>query len=345
MLMVDGSRGEGGGQILRSCLALSLVTGRPFHLQRIRARRTRPGLQRQHLTAVRAAGELGDARVEGAFLGSQELLFSPRREVAGGEHRFDVGTAGSATLVLQTILPALLRAVRPSVVTVEGGTHNPLAPPFEFLKGAFLPLLGRMGARVNATLGKQGFYPGGGGRVRVGVEPRRVLGRLELLERGELVKIDGMAILSMLPQHIATRELGVLARELALPSSCLRFVEAIDPLGPGNALIVTVESRAVTEVFSSFGERGVRAETVAQRAGEAVRRYLGSRAAVAEHLADQLLLPLALGEGGVFRTLPPTLHASTNAEVLKLFLPVEISMDEDTAGSWLVRVEPHSIER
>ena len=166
MLTIDGSAGEGGGQILRSTLALSLCTGTPVRITGIRAKRDRPGLMRQHLTALRAAAEVGRAEVSGAELGSREVAFHPRG-AAPGEYAFNVGSAGSATLVLQTVLPALLSASAPSDLLLEGGTHNPLAPPFEFLDRAFLPLIARMGPRVSATLEARGFYPAGGGRIRV----------------------------------------------------------------------------------------------------------------------------------------------------------------------------------
>src|SRR6185369_8211050 len=174
MIALDGSQGEGGGQILRSALALSLVTGTPFRIDNIRARRARPGLMRQHLTAVEAAAAVGAARTSGAALGSRSLTFAPTT-VKAGEHTFSVGTAGSATLVLQTVLPSLLTADRPSSLVLEGGTHNPSSPPFDFLAKAFLPIVAGMGAQVEATLERPGFYPAGGGRFRVTVAPAKAL--------------------------------------------------------------------------------------------------------------------------------------------------------------------------
>src|SRR5690349_406818 len=158
MILIDGSSGEGGGQILRSALALSILTRTPFKMERIRAGRDKPGLLRQHLTAVNAAQEVSSADVTGAELGSRDLTFKPRT-VQGGDRSFSIGSAGSTTLVLQTILPALLRASGPSTITIEGGTHNPAAPPFEFLARAYLPLLARMGAKVELTLDQPGFFP------------------------------------------------------------------------------------------------------------------------------------------------------------------------------------------
>ncbi|MBI5442997.1 MAG: RNA 3'-terminal phosphate cyclase [Deltaproteobacteria bacterium] len=338
MLTIDGSQGEGGGQILRSALSLSLVTGTPFRIERIRARRPKPGLLRQHLTAVAAAAELAAANVEGARLGSQTLSFAPG-PVAPGDYRFAVGSAGSATLVLQTVLPPLLVAAAPSALTLEGGTHNPLAPPFEFLERAFLPLLGRLGPRVELGLERPGFYPAGGGRLRATIEPCRHLGRLELLARGDVLSLSATAVVSRLPEHIARRELDVLRGELDLPPERLHLENVPDPLGPGNVVRVEVSSRNVTEVFAAFGERGVPAETVALGLAEEVKRYLASGVPVGPYLADQLLLPLALGEGGRFVTAAPTAHAVTNAEILKLFLHVSVFFEELGRGAWRVAIE------
>src|SRR5688572_16449750 len=184
LITIDGSMGEGGGQVLRTSLALSLVTGKPFRIEKIRAGREKPGLLRQHLTAVNAAAAVGGAHVEGAALGSRELDFRPG-PAKPGEYRFAVGTAGSATLVLQAVLPALLTARGASTLVLEGGTHNPFAPPFDFLDKAFLPLLRRMGARVEVALERPGFYPAGGGRFQVRVEPVERLERLDLPSRGD----------------------------------------------------------------------------------------------------------------------------------------------------------------
>lgn len=188
MIKMDGSQGEGGGQILRSALSLSLCTGQAFRIENIRARRKKPGLLHQHLTAVLAARAVGGAEVVGAELGSQTLEFRPGK-VRPGRHRFAVGTAGSATLVFQTILPPLMTADGPSFIELEGGTHNPLAPPFDFLTGSFLPLIERMGAAVQGRLERPGFYPAGGGRFEASIEPAGSLGRLELMERGPIVSL------------------------------------------------------------------------------------------------------------------------------------------------------------
>jgi len=334
--IIDGSRGEGGGQILRSSLALALVTGEPFRAVQIRAGRRKPGLLNQHLTAVRAAEEISGARVEGACLGSRELSFTPG-SVRPGDYRFDVGSAGSATLVLQTILPALAGAAGPSRLVLVGGTHNPFSPPFDFLQRVFLPLLARMGPRVEAALDQPGFYPAGGGRFRVEVQPAP-LARLELLERGAVRERRARALVARLPRAVGQREVGRVGSALGWGEAELRS-EEVKSAGPGNALMLEVASEGITELFTSFGERGVSAEAVADRAVAQVRRYFAAGVPVGDQLADQLLLPLALAGGGVFRTLEPSSHTRTNLEVLRTFLQLEVRMEELGTDDWRVELE------
>lgn len=337
MLEIDGAQGEGGGQILRTALTLSVVTGRPCRLVRIRAGRKNPGLQRQHLTAVRAAAAVGAAEVRGDELASQTLEFHPRG-IRPGFHHFDIGTAGSTGLVLQTILPPLLTASGPSEILLEGGTHNPAAPPFEFLAEAFVPLLRRMGPEVDLQLERHGFYPAGGGRLCVTVRPAERLHPLSLRQRGELTRVSARALVARLPRLVAERELRVLGRSLGLAARDLEVREAEGSPGPGNAVTVRVECAELTEVFTRFGQKGVPAEAVAEQAAEDTRRYLESGAAVGPHLADQLLLPLALAGGGVFRTVPLTGHATTNLAVLRQFLPLPFGVDALAGGTVEVRL-------
>jgi len=241
MLDVDGSQGEGGGQIVRSAVALSMVTGTPIRVRRIRAGRRRPGLRRQHLTAVRAAAEICGGGLSGDRVGSAELELVPG-PVAAGDYRFAVGTAGSTTLVLQTVLPALVTAPGPSTLVLEGGTHNPMAPPFPYLASTFLPLLERMGPAVAATLERPGFYPAGGGRIRIEIEPCERLRGLELLAPGKRRARRATAILAHLPRHIGERELRVVQKKTGWPASDLRIEEVEDCDGPGNLLVLEVES-------------------------------------------------------------------------------------------------------
>jgi RNA 3'-terminal phosphate cyclase (ATP) len=337
MLALDGRTGEGGGQILRSALTLSVITGRPFRIHDIRAGRRKPGLLRQHLTAVRAAARVGRATVTGAELHSVTITFEPSG-LGSGDLRFSVGSAGSATLVAQTVLPALLLAAAPSSIAVEGGTHNMSAPPFEFLERSFLPLMRRMGARVEASLERAGFYPSGGGKLTLRVRPTGPLAPLALDDGGELRQIRVEAMVAGLPRSIAQREVATVSRQLAVRAEDLAVTELPAAWGPGNVVLVTVERAQVTEVFTGFGRRGVRAEQVGREAAGEARSYLDSGAAVGVHLADQLLLPLALAGGGSFTTSAVSRHMQTNAWVIEQFLPLEVVMQTDSRGRCRVEV-------
>lgn len=335
MLRIDGSFGEGGGQILRTSLALSLVTGRGIRIEGIRSKRKRPGLMRQHLAAVRAATEIGNARVEGDRLGSTSLTFEPGK-VRAGTYHFAVGTAGSATLVFQTVLPALLRAEGLSELTLEGGTHNPAAPPFDFLERSFLPAIRKVGVRAEVELQRPGFYPAGGGRFTAKVHAPWDPAPLSWMERGPVLGLRACAIVSQLPPSIAGRELATLRKALDLPCD-VRTDVVRHPTGPGNALIVDIETEQGTEVATGFGERGVRAETVAHRLALEVNEIVKAEVPVGEHLADQLLPYLALGQGGQFLTRRPSSHTLTQIELLRTFLGREVSV-EARNGAWWVQV-------
>ncbi|UCE88119.1 MAG: RNA 3'-terminal phosphate cyclase [Pseudomonadota bacterium] len=337
MLRIDGAYGEGGGQILRTALALSVLLGTPFRIERIRHARSKPGLMHQHLMAVQAAQRICRGEVQGGALGSQQLVFTPG-DVLPGEYRFDIGTAGSTTLVLQTILPPLLSAPGPTLLVLEGGTHNPHAPPADFLEHAFLPLINRMGPAVSMRLVRPGFYPAGGGVLEIEIQPARRPQPLYLEERGEFLDLHARALLSRLPDHIAARELGIIGRAFDLHAAQLETVQVVDAKGPGNAVMVAVRSRHVTEVFTGIGRRGVPAETVAGGVVDAVRRYLASGAPVGEHLADQLLLPLAMAGAGAFVSLPPTRHTTTNIAVIGRFLDMAIDCEALADGNWRIAV-------
>lgn len=335
MMVIDGSAGEGGGQVLRSSLGLSLVTGQPFVIENIRGRRKKPGLMRQHLAAVKAACEVGLAESEGAELGSRRLVFAPKVKRPGSYH-WRVGSAGSCTLVLQTVLPALMVAEGPSEILLEGGTHNPMAPPFDFLEQTFLPLLARMGVKVEIELLRPGFYPAGGGRIKARVKPAGKLRGLQLGLRGT-TRLSAETLCAGLPAHIGWRELGVCRRELGLADNETEVVE-LPGHGPGNVLMVFAVSTELTETFTGFGERGVKAEQVAARLVKEVQEYLKSRAPVGRHLADQLLIPLAQAGGGRFLTTAPSLHTTTNIEVIRKFLDVAIEVVRLDQETWEIRV-------
>jgi RNA 3'-terminal phosphate cyclase (ATP) len=337
MITIDGSEGEGGGQVLRTSLALSLITGQPFRMEHIRAKRQRPGLLRQHLTAVEAAKTVGCAGVEGAEMNSQTLEFRPG-PVTPGNYRFAVGTAGSATLVLQTALPSLLTASGRSTLTLEGGTHNPLAPPFDFLARSFMPLVHRMGPDVELELGRPGFIPAGGGRFHARIEPVKRLAKIALTERGAILRRQARVWLCKLSAEIAERELAVVRDELRWRAEECEVEAVSHPKGPGNALVLEIECEHVTAVFTGFGERGRPAEEVAREAVDAAKDWLNANVPVDEYLADQLLLPMTLAGGGSFRTTKPSLHATTNAAVIQRFLPVPIQFQQESDLAWNVVV-------
>ena len=331
---IDGSIGEGGGQILRSSVALSIVTGKACRVRNIRAGREKPGLLRQHLTAILAAAEVCGARTDGVAIGSKELSFDPG-PVRGGSYRFSVGTAGSTSLVLQTILPALMTAPEPSEIVLEGGTHNPFAPPFDFLERAFAPVLGTIGPRLTLVLERPGFFPAGGGIIRAGVEPSP-LGRIEIASRGEVTGRRALSRVSNLNGMIARRELGVVRSRLGWADECLKIEQVQGALGPGNVLTLEVASENVTELFTGFGRREVSAEAVAESVVKEVEAYLESEAPVGPYLADQLLLPMALAGGGRFITVKPTSHTLTNIEIIRAFLDVDIVVEQRARTQWTI---------
>ena len=342
MLIIDGSQGEGGGQVLRSSLALALVTGRAFTLENVRAGRKKPGLLKQHLAGVRAATQVGTAKVVGDQLGSKRLEFYPGK-VQPGDYTFRVGSAGSATLVLQTVLPALMLADQPSRLTLEGGTHNSMAPPFDFLVHAYLPLVNRLGPQIQAVLERPGFYPAGGGRFTVEVQPAKKWERLDLTQRGPVVRRRVRALVAQLPRHIAERECQTIAALLKWNPEAFAIEELRNSVGPGNVVMIEAGSADVTEVFTGFGQRGIKAEQVAQQAAQAALEYLNSTAVVGEYLADQLLLPLALsshcgGPGGRFLTLPLSSHSTTHLSILRLFLSIPLAIHFTSGSEVLVEV-------
>lgn len=318
-VVLDGRRGEGGGQILRSALALSVATGRPFRLEHVRARRRQPGLLRQHLTAVHAAAAVGRAQVEGAVLGSRTLAFTPT-DLCTGEHVFDVGSAGSTSLVIQAALPPLLAASAPSTLVVTGGTHAKAQPPFEFLDRVWLGALRRVGAVAAARLVRPGFFPAGGGRIEVAVGPSAGWRELDLVAAGAPVAVQARAYVSALPRAIAERELAVVGRRLGWPSSALDLVEVEQPQGPGNAVVLLQEHEHAADVAGALGAPGVPAERVAAEAVGQARSWQRAGLPVGPWLADQLMVPLALGAGGRYRTGILSSHARTNRETVQAFL-------------------------
>jgi len=334
MIQIDGSVGEGGGQILRTALSLSLLTGQAFHLTNIRAGRKKAGLMRQHLVCVQAAKQIGHAVVEGDHLHSTELRFTPHT-VKAGHYHFPIGSAGSSMLVLQTLLPVLMMQDQPSTLRLEGGTHNPMAPTVDFIQRGFLPVLAKLGISIQLNCLQAGFFPVGGGVVEIEIQPWQQRQRLNSLERGELVAINAFAGVQRLEQHIAERELATFKQLLTIQDSGLLDVAGC---GQGNTALVEVVSTQHTEVFTILGETGRTAEQVAKRLVGLVKRYLHHSGAVDEYLADQLLLPLALGVGGEYSCRVISEHTRTQAMMIQRFLPVQIEMIEQPDQSFNVMV-------
>jgi RNA 3'-terminal phosphate cyclase (ATP) len=336
MIEIDGQ--AGGGQLLRTALALSLCTGEPFAMEGIRGKRSRPGLLRQHLTAVEAARDVGAASVDGAEPGSLSLRFTPRG-VSGGTRRWTIGTAGSTTLVLQTVLPALWMHGVAASLTIEGGTHNPAAPSANFIAEAFLPAMAKMGLDASFALDSHGFYPAGGGCIRCDVRESGRPAAVSLAQRGEIVERHAEAIISAIPAKIGERELNVARARLDLEEGEASLHDVRGAHGPGNALSIRYRSDdGIAAVFTGFGEKRVAAEAVAERACAEARAWLAAGVAVDTHLADQLLLPMALAGGGSFTTLAPSDHTRSNAALIEKFLPVEFSFHDEGRGRWTVAV-------
>ena len=342
MIFIDGSKGEGGGQILRSALSLSAITNTPLTIENIRAARKKPGLMRQHLTAARAVARVCNGQLQGDELGSQQLTLLPG-EVTAGYYEFSISTAGSACLVAQTVLPVLLAVPQPSKLRFTGGTHNPMAPPFDFFQQSFLPMLKNMGLEFEAELQQYGFYPAGGGAFTLAITPPERLKPLHMLERGPLHGHKVEAVVAHLSSNIAAREVGTICKKLAWPKSCTHITSigkpgegAIGSNGPGNMVAASIQHQYGYEMVVGFGERGLSAERVAKRVAGQMRRYIDSEAVVGEYLADQLLLPLALAGGGGFTTTEPSQHTLSNIAVIEQFLPVRFACEKLTEKCWQV---------
>jgi len=329
ILQISGE--SGGGQLLRSALSLSLVTGQPFRMTNIRGKRPKPGLMRQHLTCVKAAEQISGAAVDGAEIGSVELVFAPGKIVAG-DYDFSIGSGGSTTLVFQTLLPALLHADAVSTLRIEGGTHNPMAPPFEFIAQCFIPVMERMGVKASATLERHGFMQAGGGVLKAEITPIKKWKKLKLLDRGELKETFGRVLHAHLGREIAQREMGAAEKVLEWPEGKIELRYANDSAGPGNAMLLGAHFENVSEISTGIAQMGKSAESVAIGAAKGLRGYLASAAPVGVHLADQLLLPMALAGEGEFQTMAISDHTRTNMALIEKFLAVQFAVKEGDQG-------------
>lgn len=337
MIIIDGSFGEGGGQIFRSALTLSLCTGKAVRIENIRAGRNKPGLLRQHLTCLQAAKAVSSAQVRGDELGSSCVEFKPR-EVRAGRYNFAIGSAGSTSLVFQTVfLPLALAG--DSELYLEGGTHNDHAPSFDFLEKCFLPIVQKLGFEVDVQLERFGFYPAGGGAWSARINRATQFTPLALAERGELVSRSALVTYSQLPASVADRELGHIHKRWPLPTvECHK--RPVRSVGPGNIVSLRADFEHCREIVEAVGAKGVSAERVAGNAVSAMKHYLDSGAVVGEYLADQLLLPLTLTCGGHFSMVEPSQHFLTNSAVIERFLDCEIVVKKVRDNCFEVAVRP-----
>ncbi len=342
MIEIDGAQGEGGGQILRSALTLALMTDRHFRILNIRARRSKPGLRPQHLASVNAAASVGQAQVEGARLGSQEIEFQPS-SIHPGSYRFEIPTAGSTSLVLQTVFLPLSTADSPSEIEIIGGTHVPWSPCFHYLEANWLPAMRLQGFRADLALEKAGFYPQGGGRIRALIQPlKKRIAPLRRLQRGDLQRIRGLSTVSNLPESIAQRQRKRAVERLADLGCPVEIdVQTLPSPGKGSLLLLHVEFEVGQACYFGLGARGKPAERVADEAVDALHAFLGGEGVADEYLADQLLLPLAFADGdSEFRTSKITQHLLTNAEVIRAFGAAEIDIRGELDQSGVVEIRP-----
>jgi RNA 3'-terminal phosphate cyclase (ATP) len=327
-IFIDGSIGEGGGQILRTSLALSCITGKRLHIENIRSARRNPGLAKQHLSCVQAACQICNGKSRGAAQGSKVLDFQAS-PVHSGDFHFDIGSAGSASLVIQTLLPALFLANKPSTVTVTGGTHNPLAPPFDFLSETFLPTIKTAGFQGDCKLLRHGFFPAGGGKITFRVQPRQIQSNktINFCDSGQEFQINAKIYTAKLPTRIAHHQQKLLLQS-GLNVQNIEQTDVRDSKGPGNAVCIRLCCNERTTVFTAFGMRGKPSEQVISEVVNLVKHFIESGAAVDHFLADQLLLYMAIANGGYFTTDRISAHTKTNMEVIKRFLPVDFIIEE-----------------
>ena len=352
MIAIDGSQGEGGGQVLRSALSLSILTGQRFRIDQIRHRRKKPGLMAQHLACVDAAAAVSRAEVQGATPGSQSVTFAPG-ELRLGRYAFEIPTAGSACLVLQTIIYPLSRAGSASTVSIQGGTHVAWSPCFHYLSLNWLPALERIGYQARLELLQAGFYPEGGGRIQTSIHPAPALTPLNLVERGKLVRIHGLTMVANLPLSIADRQRRQALRRLeelrrdprqpelaSLPAARIKTLQ-LPARFKGTCLLLVAEFEHSRACFFGLGALGKPAERVADDALDQLLDFLSTPAAVDRYLADQLLLPLSLANGpSTLTTQEITSHLLTNARIVEAFLPARIQIDGQPGQPGRLTIHP-----
>jgi len=343
---IDGSLGEGGGQILRTGLSLSMATGRPIRILNIRAGRPNPGLANQHLTCIKAAREISSAKAAGAMLGSQTLEFEPG-QIHPGDYSFDVTTAGSVSLVFHTLFLPLSLAQAPSRVTIRGGTHVNWSPSYEFLEDQWLFYLRKIGFTISLRLDKAGYYPQGGGVLKARIEPAPNLSSLTLLERGELEGITGRVFLSNLKSAVAERQVAQVQEILARRGLSADIqVREYPAQGPGTGTHLRAAFANGSASYTSLGEKRISAEKVASSSAESLLNYIDSGTALDRFIADQLILPLSLASGdSAFTCDEVTQHLLTNAAIVRMFLPVKLEVEGEVGSPGKVLITPQQQSR
>lgn len=322
--------------MLRSALALSASTAQPFTIHNIRAGRKTPGLLRQHLTCVEAVASICKAKVDGATPGSTTLTFIPGT-MQSGTYKFAVGTAGSAVLVLQTLIQAWIGTQGDCEAIVEGGTHNSAAPPFDHLALAYIPVLRRMGLQVEAKLERHGFYPAGGGRIRLHMNSSKPLRSFDWGIRGAVTRRQARILAAHLPDSVGARQATMLKSRLGWADDQIQVENCDSSVGPGNAVIAELHGEDWSEVITGFGARGIPSGKVIDNVVSEVREYMKSTAPVGEHLGDQLMVPFALMGAGSYRAIKASMHARTNAHIIEAFLPGRVAFEDTpdpTDGTW-----------
>ena len=338
MIEIDGCMGEGGGQVLRIALALSMALGKPFHISGIRGKRSKPGLKRQHLACVKAAAAICSAKILGAEVNSTELTFLPGK-VKAGEYRFEIGSGGSCCLVLQAVMPPLLVADAPSKLTVTGGTHVPMAPVFDFFQQTLLPCLEKMGPKLTTSINRPGFMQIGGGTVTAEIRPAEKLAPLDKCVSGEILSLKGSIISYNLDESIIERETVTLQSGFLPKLSELDIEMKSSRLtGRGNVVMLELTTTSGTTVASAVAQRGLAAEKVAASAMNRMNKFIRANVPVDVHLADQLIVPLTLAGGGRFLTEKPSLHTTTALAVVAMFTDIKSEIIQINPQAWEISI-------
>jgi RNA 3'-terminal phosphate cyclase (ATP) len=343
MNVIDGSVGEGGGQILRTCLSLSLITGQPFRIKNIRKNRKRPGLRAQHLSSIELAAKIGDADVKGAKLNSPEITFTPRA-IRAGDYRCTIGTAGSTSLVLQSVFLPLGLVDKSSSISITGGTHVPWSPTFDYLHQNWTPFLNNIGFQISVNLVRAGFYPQGGGQIQATIRPLRELSGIKITQRGNLKQIRGISAVSNLDRRIAERQRAQVLRRIGdkFLLNDIR-IQDLPSKFKGTSLSLICEFENSHCCYCALGALGKPAERVADEVIDKIEYFMTTDAVVDEYMADQLLLPLSIAKSDSQYITPViTRHLITNADIISRFLPAQITIDGEIGDQGTIFVVPGS---